>query len=241
MTNRQLGELAIGVLAIYVALLGVLFVPMWVASAVTSRGISFGALIRNLVPIVLYLALASTLWFRRKNLAARAFEVPEEIGVSGRAATIAVRVIGLLMLIRLATGLGALLMPHPGPWRFAAALLPVIITAAIAAYLIFRGDALVAHLTSASIDTEPTDAAAIAFAAVGLFMAATSLPALIASLVRVFEFSYGSPRSWSASRGWLVEHALVLILGVALFLGSAGLARMWRAVRTMPRDDPRDT
>ena len=77
MTNRQLGELAIGVLAIYVALLGVLFVPMWVASAVTSRGISFGALIRNLVPIVLYLALASTLWFRRKNLASRAFEVPE--------------------------------------------------------------------------------------------------------------------------------------------------------------------
>lgn len=243
-TNRQLGELAIGVLAIYLTVIALLSsTSLLMMSIEGGFRETIGGLIRTAFPFLAYFAIAASLWMARGSLGGKIFAVPEPATVSLRAATIAVRTIGLLMIVRLAGSIGhvfgragfAQMGPYSGraEWILAA-LVPIAIAGGIVALLVFASHRVVSFLVSADVPAVRSDAVRIAFAAVGLYMVANALPSLAAFWLGMRARGAHSYVEWIAFGGSALEHLLLLGVGTVLFLGSSALGRWWRGIRSMP-------
>lgn len=115
---------------------------------------------------------------------------------------------------------------------------PFVLLLLFAAYLMFSSK-LPSRIASSMIEEEKTtsftfqDIQVLAFSIIGVWLLSSAIPTLIQVIVRIILLHSTSQRSFSVFRdsyiiSQIVAAVLKLALGIYLFSGSKGLAKLWQ-------------
>lgn len=233
MTTRRLGELGITLLAIYFVFTGLLslvnatsMIASFSGAAPSQRP---GPLI--LLPLFLNPVAGALLWMGRRALAKRLFDADEELEEVGPWAVVGVRIVGLLMLFPLLRSVQAVILMTGSDAVSAAVLASNLAALATAGFIMI---VLLAGAPRLAGYFPPAEGPASVFAALGLYLAVRPLVELASYAILVAANVY---RGWPMGKAQLLQAALMIVTGIAVFVGASSIAEFWRRVRSMKVPD----
>ena len=225
MTRFDVAVLSFRLLAVYI-----LFWALW--NGIELVGIAVGhwadrsTILPSLVLLAMYSALGAFLFSRSPLIARSLFRGDEPMSTANRPeiGALALKVCGVLLIAECITRSGGLFESSSS---FGSPLASTLLTGGCGAVLFFAAPWLARRVFGAPVNpiAAPLLAhvQAVTFSVLGIWLLVSALAGLAGSVRDYFEFDGFGREIWTQLAG--------AALGLSLFLGGAGLARLWSRIQ----------